>query len=75
MVYPYKITDRDDLVKLCELACKENFPIYISTDYGQIDARSLLGLFTIVGQDINLVAGDHACVKEFTKFINKLESI
>ena len=74
MVYPYKINDKNDLVRLCELASKEDFPIYISTDYGQIDARSLLGLFTVVGKDINLVAGDHSCVKEFTKFISKLES-
>ena len=75
MVYPYKINSKDDLVKLCELATKENFPIYISTDYGQIDARSLLGLFTVIGQDINLVAADHSCAKDFTKFITKLESI
>jgi hypothetical protein len=74
MVYPYKITSKDDLVKLCELACKEDYPIYISTPYGQVDARSLLGLFTIVGQDINLVAGDHACAKEFTRFVTKLKN-
>ena len=74
MVYPYKINSKEDLIKLCELACKEDYPIYISTAYGQIDARSLLGLFTVVGQDINLVAGDHACAKDFTKFIAKLEA-
>lgn len=75
MIYPYKINSKDDLVKLCELACKENFPIYISTDYGQIDARSLLGLFSIIGKDINLVAPDHSCAKDFGKFIYKLENI
>ena len=75
MIHPYKITSKEDLIRLSELACKEDFPIYISTPYGQIDARSLLGLFTIVGQDINLVAGDHACAKEFGKFINKLENL
>ena len=75
MVYPYKINSKDDLLKLCELASKEAFPIYISTAYGQIDARSLLGLFTIIGKDINLVAGDHSCAKDFTKFITKLESL
>jgi hypothetical protein len=74
LVYPYKINTKEDLVKLCELACKEDYPIYISTNYGQIDARSLLGLFTVVGKDINLVAGDHSCAKEFTKFIAKLEA-
>lgn len=74
MIYPYKFNTKEDLLRLSELACKEDFPIYISTEYGQIDARSLLGLFTILGQDINLVAPDHACAKEFSKFINKLEN-
>ena len=74
MVYLYKIESTEDLIRLSELACKEDFPVYISTDYGQLDARSLLGLFTMVGQEVNLVAGDHSCVKEFTKFISKLES-
>ena len=73
MIYPYKINSKEDLIRLCELASKEEFPIYISTDYGQIDARSLLSLFTVMGQDINLVAPDHACAKEFSKFICKLE--
>lgn len=74
MVYPYRVDSTEDLIRLSELACKEDFPIYISTPYGQLDARSLLGLFTLVGQDINLVASDHSCAKEFTKFINKLEA-
>ena len=72
MVYPYKVETREDLVKLSELACKEDFPIYISTPYGQIDARSLLGLFTILNQDIHLVAPDHTDARDFHKFIDKL---
>jgi len=75
MVYPYKITSQEDLIKLSELACKEDFPIYISTSYGQLDARSLLGLFTLMEKEVNLVAPDHSCAKEFTKFINKLEAL
>ena len=75
MIHSYKIESTEDIVRLSELACKEDYPIYISTPYGQIDARSLLGLFTVVGQDINLVAPDHACAKEFSKFINKLEEL
>lgn len=74
MVYSYKIESTEDIVRLSELASKEDYPIYISTPYGQIDARSLLGLFTVVGQDINLVAPDHSCAKDFSKFISKLES-
>jgi hypothetical protein len=75
MIHPYKINSKEDLLKLSELACKEDFPIYISTPYGQLDARSILSLFTVIGEEINLVAPDHLCAKNFTKFINKLESL
>ena len=75
MVYPYKIDSKEDLIKLSELACKEDFPVYISTDYGMLDARSLLGLFSMIGKEVNLVAPDHSCAKEFSNFLNKLENI
>lgn len=74
MIHPYKINSKEDLLKLSELACEEDFPIYISTPYGQLDARSILSLFTVIGKEINLVAPDHLCAKNFTKFINKLET-
>lgn len=75
MVYPYKIDSKEDLIKLSELACKEDFPVYISTDYGMLDARSLLGLFSMIGKEVNLVAPDHSCAKEFSKFLSKLENV
>ena len=72
MIYPYKIETKDDLYRLSELASKEDFPIYISTDYGMLDAKSIMALFTILGKEINLVAPDHAKSEEFLDFVNKL---
>lgn len=72
MIYPYKIESQEDLLRLSELASKEDFPIYISTSYGQVDARSILGLFTMIGKEINLTAPDHGDSAAFSKFINKL---
>ena len=74
MIYPYKINSKEDLYRLSELASKEDFPIYISTSYGQLDAKSLLALFTIVGQEINLVASDHTNSHDFMRFIDKLQA-
>jgi hypothetical protein len=73
MTFPYRINTTEDLYKLSELACNEDFPVYIATQYGQIDARSILGLFTILGKDIHLVAPDHASVEDFHKFLNRLQ--
>ena len=56
MIYPYKINTKEDLYRLSELASKEDYPIYISTSLGQLDAKSLLALFTILGKEVNLVS-------------------
>ena len=75
MIYPYKINSIETLYKLSDLASKEPFSIYVSTPYGQLDVRSLPGLFTVLGEDINLVVPDHAQAKDFLKFIAKLKAL
>lgn len=74
MIYPYIINTKEDLYRLSELASQEDYPIYISTEMGQLDAKSLLALFTILGQEVNLVAPDHANGADFIRFIEKLRA-
>ena len=71
MVYPIKFETKEDLYRFSELASKEDFGIYISTPYGQLDAKSLLALFTILGNDVNVVAPDHADADKFLAFLEK----
>ena len=71
MTQSVKFNSKEDLLRFSELASKENFNIYISTDYGQLDAKSLLALFTILGKDVKVVAPDHADVDEFLAFLRK----
>lgn len=71
MVYPVKFETKEDLYRFSELASKEDFNIYISTPYGQLDAKSLLALFTILGKDVNVVAPDHASADKFLEFLKK----
>lgn len=71
MVQTIKFKTKEDLYRFSELASKEDFNIYISTDYGQLDAKSLLALFTILGEEVNVVAPDHANASEFIAFLEK----
>jgi hypothetical protein len=71
MVQTIKFQTKEDLYRFSELASKEDFNIYISTDYGQLDAKSLLALFTILGEEVNVVAPDHANACEFIAFLEK----
>ena len=73
MVQSVKFESKEDLYRFSELASKEDFGIYISTPYGQLDAKSLLALFTILGKDVNIVAPDHASAEKFRAFLEKYE--
>lgn len=71
LIKSIRFESKEDLYKFSELASQEDFNIYISTAYGQLDAKSLLALFTILGQDVNIVAPDHASADKFHKFLDK----
>lgn len=71
MTQSVKFETKEDLYRFSELASKENFSIFISTPYGQLDAKSLLALFTILGKDVNVVASDHTDAIDFKAFLDK----
>ena len=70
MIQPIKFNTKEDLYRFSELASKQDFNIYISTPLGQLDAKSLLALFTILGDDVNVVAPDHADADKFMACLN-----
>ena len=75
MIKPIKFKTKEDLYRFSELASHEDFNIYISTSYGQLDAKSLLALFTILGKEVNVVAPDHASAEKFDEFLKKYSNI
>ena len=74
MVTPVKFETKEELFRFSELASKQDFNIYIGTEYGQLDAKSLLALFTILGREVNIVAPDHASADKFIKFLDAYNS-
>ena len=73
MIQPVRFETKEDLYRFSELASQEDFNIYISTPYGQLDAKSLLALFTILGEEVNIVAPDHVNAEKFSAFLKKYE--
>ena len=71
MIQPIKFETKEDLYRFSELASKQDFNIYISTNYGQLDAKSLLALFTILGKEVNIVAPDHSSAQAFSNFLEQ----
>ena len=74
MVTPVKFETKEDLFRFSELASKQDFNIYIGTEYGQLDAKSLLALFPILGRELNIDDPDHASADKFIKFLDAYNS-
>ena len=69
-----KFETKEDLYRFSELASEEDFNIYISTTSGQLDAKSLLALLTLLGKEVNIVAPDHVNAAAFQEFLDKYNS-
>lgn len=74
MTLPIKFNTKEDLYRFSELASKEDYGVFITTAFGQLDAKSLLALFTILGKDVNVVASDCADAKKFQELIEKFNN-
>jgi hypothetical protein len=72
MVHPITLKTKEDVLRLNDLATKENFNLKVSTGSIIIDAKSLLALFALIGKKVNLVASDRADPETFSNFIKKI---
>ena len=55
MVKKLDIKDRDQVEKINELATETPYEVWLSTDTLMLDARSLLGLYALIGKRVNVV--------------------
>ena len=66
------ITDNQQVERINELASKAPYEVWLTDDTVMLDARSLLGLFALVGKRVNLVAEDDVNPKAFAKLVKKM---
>lgn len=76
MVYPIIMKNDKDVYRVNKVACEQPFNLTISSIEGPsviLNAKSLLGLFSLIGKQVYLVAPDHANPMEFDKIIRKMK--
>ena len=56
--------------KINLLASKAPYEVWLSTDTVMLDARSLLGLLSLVGQRVRVVAEDNVNPKRFSRLVD-----
>lgn len=72
MVKEINIKTPAQIQKLSELASREPYDISLVTSTVVLDARSLLGLYALIGQKVAVAADDHADPARFAKFLKKI---
>lgn len=72
MIREIEIKDHSQIEKINRLACDTPFEVWLSSGTLMLDARSLLGLFALVGKKAFVVAEDNINPKAFQKLVNKM---
>ena len=72
MLREIEIKNNEQVEKINRLACQAPYEVWLSTDTLMLDARSLLGLFALVGKKAEVVAKDDVNPKAFDKLVAKM---
>ena len=67
-----EIKDKSQVEKINQLACNTPFEVWLSSGTTMLDARSLLGLFALVGKKATVVAEDNVDPHKFSKLVAKM---
>ena len=67
------IKDESQVEKINRLACEAPYEVWLSTDTVMLDARSLLGLFSLIGKRARVVAEDDVNPRQFSRLVSELE--
>ena len=66
------IKTKDQAEKISDLASKAPYEVWLSTDTVMLDARSLLGILSLVGKRASVVAEDNVNPRSFSKLVDKM---
>ena len=67
-----EIRDEAQVEKINRLACNAPYEVWLHAGNVMLDARSLLGLFALVGRKANVVVEDDVAPRSFQKLVAKM---
>ena len=66
------IKSDEQINRIHRLACETPYEVWLSTDTVMLDARSLLGLFALVGKRASVVVEDDVPSGSFDRMVAKM---
>ena len=73
MIKEIEIKNEEQVEKINRLACRAPYEVWLSSGSMMLDARSLLGLFALIGKRAKVVASeDEVTARQFDKLVGKM---
>ena len=72
MTKTIEITSKSQVERINQLASEVPYEVWLSTDTVMLDARSLLGILSLVGKRASVVAEDNVNPRSFSKLVDKM---
>ena len=72
MIREIQIKDLSQVERINQLACQAPYEVWLSTDTVLLDARSLLGLYALVGKHAHVVAEDDVNPRAFGRLVAQM---
>lgn len=72
MMKEIDIKSQEQVEKINKLACDAPYEVWLSSGSVMLDARSLLGLFALVGRKAHVVVEDNVAPRSFQKMVAKM---
>lgn len=72
MIKEIEIKSEEQVEKINKLACDAPYEVWLSSGSVMLDARSLLGLFALVGRKALVVVEDDVAPRSFQRLVAKM---
>lgn len=72
MVKELEIRDGAQVERINKLASEAPYEVWVSSGVVMLDARSLLGLYALVGKKVQMVAEDDVDPKQFFRLVDRM---
>ncbi len=73
MIKEIEIKDQAQVQKINRLASSAPYDVWLNSDAVMLDARSLLGLYALIGKRVHVVAEDNVDPRQFSKLVDRME--
>lgn len=74
MIKELDIKNSEQANRINRLACEAPYEVWLHSEESMIDARSLLGIFPLVGQRVKVVVEDYVNRKSFDKLVCNMQA-